>query len=81
MNTPAPVRARRRSANISLDPQLVADARSLGINISRACEAGLRAQIKKAREEHWLAENRAAMDSWNDYVEENGLPLARFRCF
>jgi antitoxin CcdA len=73
--------SRRRAANISLDPQLIADARALDINISRACEAGLQAQIKKAREERWLAENMEAIEASNRYVEEHGLPLARFRQF
>jgi antitoxin CcdA len=81
MTSSSSPRTARRAANISLDPQLIADARALDINISRACEAGLQAQIKKAREERWRAENREALESSNRYVEEHGLPLARFRQF
>ena len=29
----------------------------------------------------WVAENRAAMESWNEHVEQNGVPLAEFRQF
>jgi post-segregation antitoxin (ccd killing protein) len=27
----------------------------------------------------WLQENRAAMDGWNDDVEQHGLPLTQYR--
>jgi antitoxin CcdA len=27
----------------------------------------------------WLQENKAALDSSNEYVEKHGLPLARYR--
>jgi hypothetical protein len=29
----------------------------------------------QARAESWIERNRAAMDSWNDYVDRYGLPL------
>jgi antitoxin CcdA len=74
-------RPARRPANVSLDAALLAEARTLSINVSRACEAGLAATIKAEREARWIAENRAAMESWNDWVEEHGLPLARYRQF
>jgi len=53
----------------------------LKINISQACKAGLAAQVKAAREKQWLEENREAMEYCNKDVEENGLPLERFRTF
>ena len=28
------------------------------------------------RKRQWVEENRAAIQSWNDYVEKHGLPLA-----
>lgn len=71
----------RRPANISLDPAMVNDAKALGINISRACEAGLEARIREVRRERWREENREAIESSNAYVEKYGLPLAAFRMF
>ena len=47
----------RRAANISLNAGILAEAKALGINISRACEGGLEAQIARVRRESWLAEN------------------------
>lgn len=71
----------RRATNVSLDPLLVAEARSLGVNLSRACERGLVDQIAEARAALWLAENGAAIAASNAHVEEHGLPLAAARLF
>ena len=71
----------RKPANLSLDSSLISEAKALNINLSRAAEQGVRAAVAKARAEHWKAENAAALESSNAYVEENGLPLERFRQF
>lgn len=71
----------RRATNISLDADLLDQARELDINISRACVRGLVEQISKARGKRWLAENAKAIASSNEWVERNGLPLARYRLF
>lgn len=71
----------RKPTNVSLDVDLVRQARELGINISRACEDGLERQVAKDRAERWRVENRDAIEYWNAYVEEHGLPLARYRTF
>jgi antitoxin CcdA len=71
----------RRATNVTLPEALVAQAKDLKVNISQACEAGLAAQVKAAREKKWLEENREAIECYNKYVEENGLTLERFRTF
>jgi len=73
--------ANRRAANISLNADMLAEAKALGINISRACEGGLEAQIARVRRELWLAENGPALDSSNAFAEANGLPLTALRQF
>ncbi len=71
----------RRATNVTLPESLLQEARKLDINVSQACERGLAAEVAATKTQQWLDENRAAMDSWNDYVEQNGLPLAEFRQF
>jgi len=71
----------RRPTNVSLDADLVREARELSINVSRACEEGLAHRIKEVRARQWREANREAIDSSNSFVEENGLPLDRFRQF
>lgn len=78
--------ARRKSAsraatNVSLNRDYVAEARELGVNISQACERGLVETIKEARAARWLEENRQALDGYNRYVAEHGLPLEKHRLF
>jgi antitoxin CcdA len=79
MNQHTPVR--RKSTNVSLDPKLVDQAKALGINVSRACESGLSAELKSERERQWLEENGKAIKAWNEWVRVNGLPLEKYRQF
>lgn len=78
---PALTDAPRKPANLSLDQSLMAEARALGINLSRAAEAGLRHAVREAQAEQWRRENAAALAASNEWVEEHGLPLARYRPF
>ena len=71
----------RRATSLTMDRQLLDDARALGVNVSRAAEAGLTRALKEAREAAWKRENAGAFAYWNAYVEENGLPLADLRQF
>lgn len=78
IKTPQP---QRKSANLSIDGNLLADAKALEINVSRAAEAGIAEAVRKEKEQRWLAENRDAIDENNRYFEEHGLPFAEFRGF
>jgi len=80
-NTPQSADSARRSTNVSLSAQLLAEARALEVNISRAAEQGLVRAIAERRAALWLEENQAALESSNAYIEQHGLPLARYRGF
>lgn len=71
----------RRPTNLSLDAELVADARAFDINVSRACEEGLENAVRAERRRRWIEENREAMEAANDWVARNGVPLAEYRHF
>ena len=73
--------AARKPTNLTLDSELVSEARALNINVSRAAENGLEAAIRKERERRWLEENAEAIQSSNDWVEKNGVPLEKYRPF
>lgn len=79
MNTA--VKVRTKATNVSLDAALVEEAKALGVNLSQASNQGLEQAVRKARAERWLEENRPALDSYNAYIEANGLPLADLRLF
>jgi len=74
-------RGKSTRANVSLDKTLLAEAKELGVNVSQASNHGLEQAVKKARAERWLNENREALDSYNAWVEANGLPLSKYRLF
>jgi antitoxin CcdA len=71
----------RKPTNVSLSEALVAEARELGINVSRACEDGLASEVRRERTKRWQEENAAGFDAWNAFVERNGVPLAKYRKF
>jgi antitoxin CcdA len=71
----------RKSLNASIDAALIQEAKALGINISRAAEEGIAKAVKAEKTRRWQEENREAIESSNDYVKRNGLPLAKYRLF
>jgi antitoxin CcdA len=81
MNKPSRFSAPKKATNVSLPSDLVEEAKRLGINLSQACETGLSQQVRNALKEEWKRENREAIESWNKWTAENGLPLAEYRQF
>lgn len=77
----ASTNAARQAANLSIDANLMKEAKGLDVNVSRAAEAGIAEAVAAEKARLWKIENRAAIESWNAYVEEHGLPLAEFRQF
>ncbi len=74
---PAP----KKPTNLSLDQDLLREARGLGINLSWASEAGIRRAVAEARSENWKRENAGAIQSSNQWAESHGLPLDKYRQF
>ena len=75
------VASKRKPTNVSLPVDLLTAARELGVNVSRASPDGVAAAVKAERERRWLEENREAIRSQNEWIEKNGLPLAKYRLF
>jgi antitoxin CcdA len=71
----------RKAANLSIDATLLTEARDLGINLSRAAEDGLRKAVSSAKAEQWKRENAEAIASFNEWTENNELPLRQYRDF
>ncbi|MBC7154504.1 MAG: type II toxin-antitoxin system CcdA family antitoxin [Rhodobacteraceae bacterium] len=71
----------KRATNLTIDPVLLDEARALNINLSATFEASLRDAVRARKAAAWLEENRAAIQSSNDWVEKHGLPLEKYRQF
>ncbi len=73
--------ADRRSTSLTLDRELLDQAKELGVNISRAAEAGVLAAVKAERARRWKIDNAEAVAAYNKWIEENGIPLSQYRKF
>tara|TARA_R100000935_G_scaffold56796_1_gene89216 strand:+ start:2467 stop:2718 length:252 start_codon:yes stop_codon:yes gene_type:complete len=81
MASPQEAHMNKRATNLTIDPVLLDEARSLNINLSATFEASLRDAVRARKAAAWLEENRAAIQSSNEWVEQHGLPLERYRQF
>ena len=64
--------APKRPVSLSLNEDLVAKAKALGINISAAAEAGVAHVVAEAERRRIEAQAEAAMQVWNDYSASHG---------
>jgi antitoxin CcdA len=71
----------KKPTNLSLDQGLLKEAKILGINLSQAAEKGLKQAVSHAKEHQWKQENAKAIKSSNQWVEDHGLPLEKYRAF
>ena len=71
----------RKPTNLSLDVDLLTQAKALKVNLSRAAEDGVRRAVSVAKAQQWKVENAAAIRSSNAYAEKHGLPLDNYRQF
>ena len=71
----------RRAANVAVSSLLLDEAEALGIDLARAFERGLADEVRCEKARRWQQDNAAGFQAWNDYVERNGVPLARYRKF
>ena len=69
----------RQPANLSIDSRLMKEAKALNVNVSRAAEAGIAQAVIAERSRLWKMENRAALESWNEYFERHGVSVAELR--
>jgi antitoxin CcdA len=71
----------KRAANLTLSTEVLADAKALGINISKACDLHLRELVRKEKEARWKAEHADFIQAYNQTVAEESLPLDAWRTF
>jgi antitoxin CcdA len=73
--------APKKATNLSINSDLLRQAKELNINLSKQVEGYLSELVRKAKEQQWLAENAEAIAAYNERVERDGLPLAQYRSF
>jgi antitoxin CcdA len=81
---PAPVcdpKAPRKAVNVSINSDLLRQARELKINLSKTLETQLEQVLREERARRWQEENREAIEAHNRFVEEHGVFSDRLRHF
>jgi antitoxin CcdA len=71
----------KKPTNITLSSNVLEEAKSIGINISQACESHLRELIRLKKEERWLQEHQQFVSGYNQTVHDEGLPLDEWKGF
>lgn len=64
--------APRKATNLSINADLLAQARALDLNLSRLLEERLTEAVREARRQNWLAENKEALADYNERITERG---------
>lgn len=62
--------APKKATNVSVNSDLLRQAKELGVNLSRTLEAGLENVVREERRRRWLEENRAAIRAYNEHLEK-----------
>ena len=75
------VTASKKSANLSVNSDLLNKARGLKINLSATLEHALALKVKQAARKAWLRENKKALKTLNNLADENGLFSDSYRKF
>ncbi|MDO9163460.1 MAG: type II toxin-antitoxin system CcdA family antitoxin [Methylococcaceae bacterium] len=68
-NTQAP----KKPTNVSINSDLLTQAKELKINISATLENALTDLVNAKKQELWKQKNKAAIEAYNQLVEENGV--------
>ena len=74
-------KAPKRPTNLSLNAKVLDMARELGMNLSQTVDALLAQEVQRRYWERWNEQNKDAIAAYNQRVESEGLPLARYRTF
>lgn len=72
---------RKRPVNLSLSTDLLASAKTLGLNVSRIAEEALAGAIRERLAQDWLEANAGAIEDYNRRVEERGVFSDGLRSF
>lgn len=64
--------APKKSANLSINADLLQQAKLLNINLSQTLEQRLIEIVRQAQREQWLTENQSALEEYNRRIEKHG---------
>jgi antitoxin CcdA len=75
------VNAAKKAANLTVNGDLLAKAKSHKINLSATLEKALTEEVLEKEREQWKQENKAGFEAYNSYIAKHGLFNDRMRKF
>ena len=75
------IHAPKRSANLSVNEDLLTKARAQNINLSATLEQALTSALQEKQRAQWLEENKSAIEAYNAHVEQHGIFSDGLRSF
>jgi antitoxin CcdA len=73
--------ASKRPTSLNVNSDLLEKAHELGVDIGTTLEEALASEVYKRQREAWLAENREAIDAYNELVSRDGVFSTGLRGF
>lgn len=64
--------APKKATNLSVNSDLLKRSRALNVNLSATLEQALKENLARAGADEWATENRNAIKTYNEFVEEHG---------
>ncbi len=71
----------KKATNLTLNSDLLAEAKRLKINLSATMEKALSQEVSKLKRQEWLEQNSEAIDACNELTEKHGLFSDSYRVF
>ncbi len=71
----------KKATNLSLNSELLAEAKRLNINLSATMEKALEIEVSERQKLEWLKQNADAIEACNTLTEKHGLFSDSFREF
>lgn len=81
MPTAYDTQAPKRPTNLSINADLLRQAREMDINLSQTLEQALVSEVRRRQQAAWLEENRSAISAYNEHVEKHGVFSDGLRSF
>ena len=74
-----PKPGRKRAVNVTVDEDVLAAAKQLGVNLSQVLEDQLRKLVQDDKNRRWQEENSDALEAHNRFIEEHGIWSKKYR--
>lgn len=71
----------KKASNLSINSDLLRQAKEFEINLSATLEAALKVKVQELRAQQWLEENQEAISAYNESVAERGVFSDGLRSF